>query len=223
MQAKQHVHHPRPSESIRGSVFPSRLSAVTNQKRWCPPQSKAASIPHHRSCGSWRDILPAALNGKRLGIHDHTECFRTEPLPCVRPTVGSAGRAQAQVPLWMRGSTRTVPEDRLVGAAGFEPTASSSRTKRATRLRYAPTSLAYRPGAGGREESMISGRGASRFSETAAAGLRFQNSQWPGVRAKGMTSRMLPMPVTNISRRSKPRPNPAWGTVPYFRRSAYHE
>ena len=28
----------------------------------------------------------------------------------------------------------------MVGAAGFEPTASSSRTKRATRLRYAPTS-----------------------------------------------------------------------------------
>ena len=42
----------------------------------------------------------------------------------------------------------------------------------------------------------------------------FQNSAVPGVRAKGMTSRMLPTPVTNISRRSNPRPKPAWGTVP---------
>ena len=32
----------------------------------------------------------------------------------------------------------------MVGAAGFEPTASSSRTKRATRLRYAPTSSEMR-------------------------------------------------------------------------------
>ncbi len=31
----------------------------------------------------------------------------------------------------------------MVGAAGFEPTASSSRTRRATRLRYAPTSTAF--------------------------------------------------------------------------------
>ena len=41
-----------------------------------------------------------------------------------------------------------------------------------------------------------------------------QNSALPGVRAKGITSRMFATPVTNMSMRSKPRPKPAWGTVP---------
>ena len=31
---------------------------------------------------------------------------------------------------------------------------------------------------------------------------------------KGITSRMLAMPVMNWSTRSRPRPKPAWGTVP---------
>ena len=37
---------------------------------------------------------------------------------------------------------------KLVGVAGFEPTASSSRTKRATKLRHTPpeASTAYRTG-----------------------------------------------------------------------------
>ena len=39
----------------------------------------------------------------------------------------------------------------LVGATGFEPATSSSRTKRATKLRYAPTM--------GREECGFSGSG----------------------------------------------------------------
>jgi PAS domain S-box-containing protein len=46
------------------------------------------------------------------------------------------------------------------------------------------------------------------------AGRGAQNSAVPGVRAKGMTSRMLATPVTNISRRSKPSPKPACGTLP---------
>jgi hypothetical protein len=33
---------------------------------------------------------------------------------------------------------KSVLINRMVGLAGFEPTASSSRTKRATRLRYSP-------------------------------------------------------------------------------------
>ena len=41
-----------------------------------------------------------------------------------------------------------------------------------------------------------------------------QNSALPGVRAKGMTSRMFATPVMNISIRSKPRPNPECGAVP---------
>ena len=36
----------------------------------------------------------------------------------------------------------------------------------------------------------------------------------PGVRAKGITSRMFEIPVINISMRSKPRPKPECGTVP---------
>src|SRR5690606_13153491 len=41
-----------------------------------------------------------------------------------------------------------------------------------------------------------------------------QNSAFPGVRGKGMTSRMLAIPVTYWIALSKPRPNPACGTVP---------
>ena len=36
-----------------------------------------------------------------------------------------------------------------------------------------------------------------------------QNSQFPGVRANGITSRIFAIPVTNMSIRSKPRPKPA--------------
>lgn len=47
-----------------------------------------------------------------------------------------------------------------------------------------------------------------------AAGSCDQKSQDPGVLAKGITSRMLLMPVANISMRSNPMPNPACGTLP---------
>ena len=46
-----------------------------------------------------------------------------------------------------------------------------------------------------------------------------QKSALPGVRGKGITSRMLVIPVTNWISRSRPKPKPAWGTVPYRRRS----
>jgi hypothetical protein len=41
-----------------------------------------------------------------------------------------------------------MPAAKLVGVAGFEPTASSSRTKRATKLRHTPleATTAYRTG-----------------------------------------------------------------------------
>jgi hypothetical protein len=44
--------------------------------------------------------------------------------------------------------------------------------------------------------------------------ILLQNSAFPGVLGKGITSRMLPIPVRNNSVRSSPRPNPEWGTVP---------
>ncbi len=50
-----------------------------------------------------------------------------------------------------------------------------------------------------------------------------QNSTEPGTRGKGITSRMLAMPVMNWTIRSKPRPKPAWGTEPWRRRSRYHQ
>ena len=37
-----------------------------------------------------------------------------------------------------------------------------------------------------------------------------------------MASRMFSIPVTYSTSRSRPSPNPAWGTVPYRRRSLYH-
>jgi hypothetical protein len=51
------------------------------------------------------------------------------------------------------------------------------------------------------------------LSETPARD-KIQKSALPGVRAKGITSRMFETPVTNMSMRSKPRPKPECGTVP---------
>ena len=45
------------------------------------------------------------------------------------------------------------------------------------------------------------------------------NSQFFTVLGKGMTSRMLPIPVRYITQRSNPRPKPAWLAEPYFLRS----
>src|SRR5579884_2245875 len=50
-----------------------------------------------------------------------------------------------------------------------------------------------------------------------------QNSAEPGVRGAGITSRIFFMPVTYMSMRSRPRPKPECGAVPYFRRSRYHQ
>ena len=41
-----------------------------------------------------------------------------------------------------------------------------------------------------------------------------QQGALPGVRGKGITSRMFCMPVTNCISRSKPRPKPACGAEP---------
>ena len=49
-----------------------------------------------------------------------------------------------------------------------------------------------------------------------------QKLQWPGYRGNGIESRMFSSPVQIITNRSKPRPNPAWGTVPKRLRSRYH-
>ena len=50
-----------------------------------------------------------------------------------------------------------------------------------------------------------------------------QKSALPGVRGKGITSRIFLRPVRYIIMRSNPRPNPEWGVEPYLRRSRYHQ
>ena len=51
------------------------------------------------------------------------------------------------------------------------------------------------------------------------AQIFYHNSQFFTVLGKGMTSRMLPIPVRYITQRSNPRPKPAWLAEPYFLRS----
>ena len=51
-------------------------------------------------------------------------------------------------------------------------------------------------------------------SPQARPGEAPQKSALPGVRGYGSTSRMLAIPVAYMIIRSKPRPNPACGTVP---------
>ncbi len=63
-----------------------------------------------------------------------------------------------------------------------------------------------------------------RFAPSHSASLSpFQNSAFPGVLGIGITSRMLVIPVTYCTAGSRPSPNPACGTVPYFRKSMYHQ
>ena len=50
-------------------------------------------------------------------------------------------------------------------------------------------------------------------------GLAAQNRAWPGHLGKGMMSRIFSSPVAKSTRRSKPKPKPEWGMLPYFRRS----
>jgi len=56
--------------------------------------------------------------------------------------------------------------------------------------------------------------GDGGWGEVLAGEVGAQKSALPGVRGKGITSRMLAMPVMNWMVRSRPRPKPAWGTVP---------
>jgi len=52
---------------------------------------------------------------------------------------------------------------------------------------------------------------------------RSQKATFPGVRGKGITSLILPMPVTNWTSLSKPSPNPEWGAEPNLLSSRYHQ
>ncbi len=52
---------------------------------------------------------------------------------------------------------------------------------------------------------------------------RPQKSACFGALGNAITSRMLSMPVAYITALSNPSPKPAWGTVPYLRRSRYHQ
>ena len=89
-----------------------------------------------------------------------------------------------------------------------------------------PHRLARRPhgvAAGPRLPRLVLWRDPGRPGDLAALRRSPQKSAWPGTRGKGMTSRMLAMPVANCTTRSKPTPKPAWGTEPWRRRSRYHQ
>ena len=60
-----------------------------------------------------------------------------------RPSMGATNRLQTINGLLAVIGKQAVDLDLLVGVAGFEPTTSSSRTKRAAKLRYTPMSLLY--------------------------------------------------------------------------------
>ena len=78
----------------------------------------------------------------------------------------------------------------LVGAAGFEPTASSSRTKRATRLRYAPTLLVVPGKPGGESNRDFEPRCKWKFMMAALSGVADTARIYSGVRCASE----LPMP-----------------------------
>ncbi len=83
------------------------------------------------------------------------------------------------------------------------PRASRSRALRQAPRRSATSELP--PG--------LSPHGRNRRT-TRGLAIGDQNSALPGARGKGITSRMLPIPVTNCTARSKPSPKPECGTVP---------
>jgi hypothetical protein len=73
--------------------------------------------------------LPLAANSRSVGPADDLEAR-------YRPAVGRDNSNRAQSAAGMG-----IEVDRLVGARGFEPPTSSSRTMRATKLRHAPTEM----------------------------------------------------------------------------------
>jgi hypothetical protein len=110
------------------------------------PQSGAHGAPAHRSghlpLGALRPICGQAP-GCRSGVEPTTRPgSKIEP-----PEAGPGECSGTDVLPWGSGLGDLDPEKRraqvsdlgfLVGVAGFEPTASSSRTKRATKLRHTP-------------------------------------------------------------------------------------
>ena len=80
----------------------------------------------------------------------------------------------------------------LVGVAGFEPTTSSSRTKRATKLRHTPIFLPRIPDAGGSDETRVQPALSERRASAASprAGTRTapgQTATCPGLRRRAAT------------------------------------
>ena len=78
-------------------------------------------------------------------------------------------------------------------------------------------------GAAGAHSSMWLSRTAREGRKAPHSdGFRQKSACW-GVRGNGCTSRMLVMPVTKSSSRSKPSPKPEWGADPQRRVSRYHQ
>ena len=73
------------------------------------------------------------------------------------PTYGLEGRCSIQLSYgqMVERPTERAFVDSMVGAIGFEPTTLWSQTRCATRLRYAPTSLAFYPVAGPKPERLL--------------------------------------------------------------------
>lgn len=110
--------------------------------------------------------------------------------------------------------------DKRVLVQGTVCIAQRTFARRACRRRPAPQRAAV-PGTRHRaRDPVYVGVWSSPATEQrAAAAVRAVSrsaytSARPGQRGKGMTSRMCVTPVTNITSRSNPRPNPLCGTLP---------
>ena len=122
--------------------------------------------------GTFREAAFLACENARAAISESHPVF-TRAVTCELPTRPAARprepwRDGARRPgaLAARGGSGLRPRGSMVGATGFEPATSSSRTKRATNLRHAPTLLIANLNAAGlcplKETGQVPPRGTRR-------------------------------------------------------------
>ncbi len=134
-QAPVASHQLSATRSTRASRGPcsSRLTRASMASR--PPSARTRTRPS-RALSTYPDS-PRSRAWRRVNSRNPTPCTRPSTVisaafSCVSLN-SSSGHGRSPI-----GSTRSAAAWRVVGARGFEPPTSRSRTVRATRLRYAP-------------------------------------------------------------------------------------
>ena len=124
---------PQPPACRRGTLPPPSGTAAARMSKGCPAAAlEYRSCPHVEGVPCRRPRAPQLSACRRSALPSAPASF-----PPLRPCWQSAWLCTYKIAGTKRSRRFTV------GVAGFEPTASSSRTKRATKLRHTPVPNEY--------------------------------------------------------------------------------